>query len=97
MNLTSVMAGMTLRQMELADQLWREQPGADGVKLQDALTAGNWRAMGSMLAAKMRMNGHPDMTVDEAMDLELDAGEDPGEAPGGSDGVRPQLSPAPGA
>lgn len=96
MNLTQVMGGMTLRQMEQAEQLWREQPGADGVKLQDALQQTNYRAMGAMLAAKMRMNGHPDMTVDEAMDLELDVGDDEGEAPGGNGGTRPQLSPATG-
>lgn len=96
MNLASVMANMTLRQMDTAERLWRAEVGEAGPSLQEALSASSYRATAAMLAAKMRVNGHPDCTIEEALDMELDMG-DAGEAPGGNGGVPPRLSPVSGS
>lgn len=98
MNLNQVMQHMTLRQMAEASRLWRQRVGADGPKFQTALSDGDFDAMAAMVAARLRLNGQPDATIDQALDLELDVGaDDEGEANGGNSGVPPQLSPANGS
>lgn len=74
----TVMAHTTLRHMAAAQKLWRDHPGADGRKFQEALADGDMEAVAAILAAKL------DVTVDEALDLELDDSED--EPSGGSKG-----------
>ena len=92
MRLADVMSTMTLRTMATADQLWREHVGPDGPKLQQAFAEQNFEAIAAMVAARMRMNGQPDATIDDALDAELDMSDSPGEAPSANDGDTPQAS-----
>ena len=93
MRLDDVMSTMTLRMMETADTIWHEQPGSDGLALDDALGQRNYRAIASMVCARMRLNGNADATIDDALDVELETGETTGEPNG--DGVGEPRRPSP--
>lgn len=94
MKLSTVMETMTLRQMAVADDLWRAEVGPQGQRLQAALADENYRAIAAMVAAKLRIDGDPDATIETALDLELDTDQDTdqGEVTRGNGGEQPRLS-----